>query len=293
MLFLIGDKMKILKLILTLLFIVLILTGCSVTDIGEVSNYGNTMVSQMIIDANIENKTESQTSENALIDGEDESKNDVKPDNNLNVGENFGVSIDIEREDGTKETIGQRGLRYTINSVTVYENIYESGVEFNVWNLSWDPVNKEYFISEDQHNSNINNMFILLDFTATYNAPENGKDEITVNFENDMLAISKDEKMKEGWLDEFATIREKKIYISSPYISYYSGAPLPKDVDTYMDQDDMLPTIKDGETISFQIGITCWEKFVESKNVYLQINGYNPNFIDNYDGYYVALIPEE
>ena len=51
--------------------------------------------------------------------------------------------------------------------------------------------------------------------------------------------------------------------------------------------------LKDGESKSFQIGILCWEKFVEYKNVYLQINGFNPEAIEGHDGMHFAILPEE
>lgn len=272
-------KAQIFKLFCLLLVVTFVFSGCAtkINDAFENQNKDKNVVThEYNAAAVIENEEEKETS------------------SMISVGESFDAVIDIERKDGTKETIGQKGLRYTINSVEVFENIYESGVELNTSVLSWDSANNEYYISDDAHNAFINNMFILLDVTVTYNAPEDSKAEITISFPNDIRVHRDEEKLPEDWLDEFVALREQKIYVTDPSdILYFSCAPMPDEITFDMDKDDMLPQIKDGETINLQLGFYCWEKFVEYKCLYLQINSYNTNFINNYDGKYVVIFPEE
>ena len=282
--------MKNIKIICLLLAVEVLLSGCSVVALNDaLENTGkeNTnTVSQDVVGTYIE--SEAKNSENSSTESES------KPDNAKGIGESFDVAIDYETEDGEKVTVGKKGLSYTFNSYEIYDNFFESGLEFRAPMLEYDFETEKYYLSEINENCYKNNMFILVDMTATYHASKNGEKEIIANIYNDIIGWSNSKKkMPEGWLDEFIALREKGTLVTDVHVGYFSVSPLPED-GLYPDHDHMfdLP-LKDGESKSFQIGIICWEKFVEYESVYLQINDFNPEAIEGYDGMHFAILPEE
>lgn len=281
--------MKNIKIICLLFAVAVLLSGCSVVALNDaLENTGkeNTnTVSQDVVGTYIE--SESEDAENNVNESES------TQDGEKGIGESFDAAIDYETEDGEKVTVGKKGLSYTFNSYEIYDNFFESGLEFRAPMLEYDFETEKYYLTEEGRNAYENNKFILVDMTATYHAPENGKEEIIANTYNDIIGWSTSKKMPENWLDEFVALRESGTIVTDVQVCYNSISPLPED-GLYPDHDHMfdLP-LKDGESKSFQIGIICWEKFVEYKNVYLQINGFNPEAIEGYDGMHFAILPEE
>ena len=280
------QKYRVLCLLLVVLFL---FSGCSATAINDAlkntAKENKDSVSQTVVGTYFESES---NSENSI------SKTESKSDNEKGTGESFEAAIDYVTEDGEKVTVGKKGLSYTFNSYEIYENFFESGLEFTAPMLEYDFETEKYYLSEINENCYKNNMFILVDMTATYHAPENGKEEIIANTYNDIIGWSNSKKkMPEGWLDEFIALRESGTLVTDVQVCYNSISPLPED-GLYPDHDHMfdLP-LKDGESKSFQIGIICWEKFVEYESVYLQINNFDPGALEGYDGMYFAIFPEE
>ena len=280
--------MKIVKLFSLLLALSVLFSGCSASAINDALK--NTVkenkdsASQTVVGTYIESEANSEDSS---------SKTESASDDEKGIGESFEAAIDYETEDGEKVTVGKKGLSYSFNSYEIYDNFFESGLEFRAPMLEYDFETEKYYLPESKENVYKNNMFILVDMSATYNAPENGKEEIIADTYNDIIGWYMANKMPENWLDEFVALRESGTLVTDVQVCYNSLSPLPED-GLYPDHDHMfdLP-LKDGESKSFQIGIRCWGKFVEYKNVYLNILNFNPGALEGYDGRYFAVLPEE
>ena len=288
--------MKIIKIILMLIITVLALSGCSYVEFEknvEDIIFDKNSSSQIIAGKYIERESEPETDKSESDNENNQTSSSSKSSSELSIGQSFDASIDIERTDGSQDTIGQKGLIYTINSVEFYDNIYESGVEFNTWNLEWNPETGEY---DARHSgrSYEDNMFVLFDVTVTYNARENGEKETEIRFSSDLLMVRNNEKIPNDWVEEFVELRKAGVSVIDPSEpEYFSGAPSIDEYSGFVDQDDILPIIHDGETLNFQIGYLTWEKFVEYKALLLQINSYNASFLEGYNGRYIDLFPEE
>ncbi|MBE6731573.1 MAG: hypothetical protein E7564_07790 [Ruminococcaceae bacterium] len=289
--------MKIIKIILMLIITVLALAGCSYVEFEknvEDIIFDKNSSSQIIAGKYIESESETETDKSESDNENSQTSSSTKSSSELSIGQSFDASIDIERTDGSQDTIGQKGLIYTINSVEFYDNIYESGVEFNTWNLEWNPESCEYYVWEGAEKCYRDNMFVLFDVTVTYNARENGEKETEIRFSSDLLMVRNNEKIPNDWLEEFVELRKAGVSVIDPSEpEYFSGAPLIDEYSGFVDRDDILPIIHDGETLNFQIGYLTWEKFVEYKALRLQINSYNASFLEGYNGRYIDLFPEE
>lgn len=305
--------MKKLKVLLALLIAVFIFSACAnvnqqtESEVSSTSSESEILTSENesvnsesktedeIASSSSENEGESKDESNSVSESKAESTTESITESGVvkGVGESIDGSFEITREDGSVETIGDPGLKYTVNSFEIFDSVYDSGIEFNMCLYDYNFDTGEYYISEDQKNFFDNNKFILVDMTATYNAPEGGADEIVVRATNDIIAVYKNYKMPDGWLDEFIALREDNIIVVDTQLHYLSTAP--------MLENGVLPNanyyytnnLKDGESLNFQVGIFCWEKFIEYENVYLQINGYKPGLVEGYDGFYFSLFPEE
>ena len=282
--------MKRYSIISLLIVIVLIFSGCSVTSLNNtlegVTENGQAVVSQTTIGKYIE--SESEDTDNSTIES------DAKPDNEKGIGESFDAEVNYETKEGVM-TRGTTGLRYTLNAVEVFDNFFESGEDidacghFHNWdyeNNCWGELNES-----GKRIIPINN-FILIEMTATYSAPEDGKAEIDVRLLEDVYATYKNEKMPEGWFDEFIALREQNTPVMEP-VMYWFSEPVLEDDGYNIVHDGFCFKLKDGESRTFKIGVYCWDKFIEYKNVYLSIQHFNPGTIDGYDGRYFAIFPEE
>ena len=281
--------MKKIKITLALLITVLILSGCSVTAINDAlkntAKENKDSVSQPTVGTYIE--SESEDAENSS------SKTESKSDNEKGTGESFDAAIDYETEDGEKVTVGKKGLSYTFNSYEIYDNFFESGLDFRASMLEYDFETEKYYLTESKESVYKNNMFILVDMTATYNAPEGGAERIEIHITNDIIARNYSGTIPEELMEEFISLRDNNIIVVYPNVNYLSTVPLPEN-GLFPDHDVLMANfLNDGEELNFQIGIICWEKFVEDKDLYLSINGFNPGAIEGYDGRYFAIFPEE
>ena len=275
--------MKRYSIISLLIVIVLIFSGCSATAINDTlkdsNNESKVVVEQTIMGKYVESESETEIS-----------KSDTETNNEKGIGEELDASIDIERPDGTKDTIGAKGLRYTINSYEIYDNWWETGLELNSDMLGYDFETGEYSLTESSKEIYTINKCIIVDITATYNAPEGGRDEVEFHPATDIVPWAKKENL---WGEEFVSLREQNILVVYPQICYLSTVP-PPEKGVYIDDDIKLAVfLKDGETLNFQIGIFCWEGFIEYKDILLQMSNINPDSIEGYDGVYFNFFPEE
>lgn len=281
--------MKKLILISFLLIVTILFSGCSVTAINDaVKNTvkeSNNNASQTVVGTYIESES---NSENSI------SKTESKTDNVKGIGESFDSDVKYETDSGT-ETRGTTGLKYTFNSVEIFDNFYDSGEDIHAcsnWH-DWDYENNCWGGLKDSGKKAISqNNFILVEMTASYNAPEGGKEDIDVRVDPDIYATFKKEKMPEGWFDEFILLREQGITVMEP-VMYWFSEPILEEDGYDIIHDGFCFKLKDGESRTFKIGIYCWDKFIEYKNVYLSIQHFNPGTIEGYDGRYFAIFPEE
>ena len=270
--------------------IVFIFSGCSVTSLNNtlegVTENSQAVVSQTTIGKYIE--SESEDTDNSTIES------DAKPDNEKSIGESIEADIKIETSSGT-QIRGTTGLKYTFNSVEIFDNFYDSGENIHTsGNLhDWDYENNCWGdVSESSKKFIELNNFILVEMTATYKAPENGKTEIEVRLLEDVYATYKNEKMPEGWFDELISLRKQGVTVVEPVMYWFSEPVLEEDGFDIL-HDSFCFKLKDGESRTFKIGVFCWDKFIEYKNVYLSILHFNPGTIEGYDGRYFAIFPEE
>ena len=271
------------SIICLLIVIVLIFSGCSATAINDTlkdsNNESKVDVEQTVIGKYVESESETEIS-----------KSDTEKDDEKGIGEELDASIDIERPDGTKETIGAKGLRYTINSFEIYDNWWETGLELNSDMLGYDFETGEYSLTEGSKEIYTVNKCIIVDITATYNAPKGGREEVEFHPASEIVPMTKKD---DQWNDEFVSLRKQDILVVYPQIRYLSTVP-PPEKGVYIDDDIKLAVfLKDGETLNFQIGIFCWEGFIEYKDILLQMSNINPDSIEGYDGVYFNFFPEE
>ena len=206
------------------------------------------------------------------------------------IGETFeGYVIYNEEVDGkTVRTVrGTEGVEYTLNSVEFYDNFFDSGVELNT---TITDMNGN--ITDITKNSIENNKFILVELTATYNAPAGGPDKVEVSVDPDLMPDYDENKMSDDWLDRYSEIRDKKNMVSLPHLAYFSDPPK-GDTDLDINHDSYDFYLNDGESKTFKIGIMCWEEFIETENVYLCVNWFPPFYLKGYIHKYFALFPEE
>lgn len=284
--------MKYIKLFCLIIFTSYCFSGCA-TALHELIE-PDVKVEQTTLGTYVEGSSEEDTSdaiseENSSIEAEGK-----KNDNEKGIGESFNADVSYKTESGTV-TRGTTGLKYTLNSVNVFNTFWDSGEDIHACDTChiWDEESQSMILDPNAVELFLPyNNFIVIEMTATYIAPEGGKDEIDVRLLNDVLARYKQEKMPEGWLDEFIELRDQNIVVMEPIMHWFSEPILEEDGYDLI-HDGFCFKLKDGEARTFKIGVYCWYKFVEYKNVYLSIQHFDSSLIEGYDGRYFALFPDE
>lgn len=194
----------------------------------------------------------------SIIDGPNSSQMVVEvpplPENQIEykgIGESFSAykkyTVTIDGIDDIIEK-GNEGLTYTLKGVTVYDSIYDAGVDMYGCVYEGDFLNK--------------NAFILIDMQASYVAPEDGEAEIMA-FANELSG---------AWLEDKMTLEQKTVAGSFPELSYFSLRPKEDDQKLDNQHDFFGYTIQNGESLDFQVGLLCAQEYIDTKNIFLEVN---------------------
>lgn len=146
--------------------------------------------------------------------------------------------------------VGDLGLTYTLEDVTVYESFTKAQEDAKL----------DEYCSDGYHGDD---PFILIGMTATYKAPSADKNTIITQ-----LSGTVDGRFLENKPCPDST--------NVPALSYFSLRPKADDKELDKDHDFYSYRIQDGDSIYFQIGVTCGPEWIESKNVYLEVTSLPP-----------------
>lgn len=169
------------------------------------------------------------------------------------IGESYPSYREFTVEDSADPMVmqvGDLGLTYTLEDVTVYQSFTEAKEDAGL----------DAYCSDV---SQADDPFILIGMTATYEAPSADKNTIITQLS--------------GTVD--GRYLENEPYPDSsniPALSYFSLRPKSDDKELDKDHDFYAYRIQDGDSIYFQIGVTCGPEWIESKNVYLEVTSLPP-----------------
>lgn len=176
------------------------------------------------------------------------------------MGDTFSGFVAFTDAGGDTDVKGTEGLDYTLNAVKVYDSIFDAPVDLYGYLLAdGDPDPNDDLLK--------NNAFLLIDVTASYTAAAGGQEETMA----DMGEFSGTYLREKGNAD-FADRRHDGEV--EPVFAYFSGRPAKDDPELDYQHNSSSYMIQSGETKTFQIGLLCAPEFIESKNVYLELNGF-------------------
>lgn len=153
-----------------------------------------------------------------------------------------GDSLETE----TKER-GEIGLTYTLERVQVFDSFLDAGL---------DP--ERLLVADEAYLAN--NCFLLVDLKAVYAAPAGGEQTITANA-GELSAV---------YLSDGRT--ETVGYGMPPTLAYLDLHPEENDTKFDRDRELYFYTIEDGKPVNLRVGIFCGKEYLDSGNVYLEVN---------------------
>ena len=156
-------------------------------------------------------------------------------------------SFTIHYEDGTETAIerGVEGLTYTLEGVQVFDSIKDAGVD--MYGCTVD--------SEDI----LGLPFVLVELKADYTAPAGGEGEVIADA-NDLTPMIQMDRLEEGSEPAF------------PVLGYFSLRPKEGDAKLDSQHQAFCYIIKDGESVTFQLGVFCDQTLLDAKDLYLEVN---------------------
>ena len=162
---------------------------------------------------------------------------------------------------------GIRGLIYTFNNVQIFESIYDSPI-------SKDECYQDVFEPSVFGQILENNAFLLVDITASYDSQndDSSDDEIMfrMEFEGDY-----------HFGDNYKGYSDDDFFppYTNPVLIYFSEHPQIGDVDLEGEPIDLIndanvcrTILKNGDSLSFQIGIVSKKELIEDKNIFLYMH---------------------
>lgn len=169
------------------------------------------------------------------------------------VGESFSAYKKYKLTmDGTEEETeiekGNQGLTYTLKGVTAYASIYDSQVDMYGCALA------------DNEDILRNNAFILIDVHASYTAPTEAAEEIIADA-GQLSGICLEGKMTQQAAEGI-----------QPMLVYFSMRPEEDDPKLDYQHQFFSYIIQNGESMDFQVGISCAQEYIDDKNVFLEVN---------------------
>ena len=165
------------------------------------------------------------------------------------VGESISgyKAFTIHYEDGTESPIqrGVEGLTYTLEGVKVYDSIQDAGVD-----MYGCTVDSEDILARP---------FVLVELKADYTAPAGGEKEVIADA-NDLTPMIQMNKLEEGAEPDF------------PVLGYFSLRPKEGDAKLDSQHNAFCYVIKDGESLTMQLGLFCDQALLDSQDLYLEVN---------------------
>lgn len=156
-------------------------------------------------------------------------------------------SFAIRYEDGTESAIerGVEGLTYTLEGVKVYDSIGDAGVD-----MYGCTVDSEDILARP---------FVLVELKAGYTAPAGGPLEVIADA-NDLTPLLLMDRLEAGSEPAF------------PTLGYFSLRPGEGDAKLDSQHQAYCYIIKDGESVTFQLGVFCDRALIDTKNLFLEVN---------------------
>ena len=148
---------------------------------------------------------------------------------------------DVVMERGTK------GLTYTLKKVQVFASIYDAKVDM-------------YGCQMEDSSFLESTPFVLVEMEASYTAPDSAETEVIADA-TELSAVALDSQMNQQM--------EEEVY---PVTAYFSLRPKEDDPDLDYQHNFFSYRIKDGDPVTFQIGLFCGQSYLDGKNVYLEVN---------------------
>lgn len=142
---------------------------------------------------------------------------------------------------------GTQGLTYTLKGVQAFDSIYDAGVDM-------------YGCQMDNSSHLESTPFVLVELEASYTAPEGAGTEVIADA-NELSGTALDSQITQQM--------EKEMY---PVVGFFSLRPEEDDPDLDYQHNFFSYRIKDGELVTFQIGLFCGQSYIDAKNVYLEVN---------------------
>lgn len=153
----------------------------------------------------------------------------------------------IHYEDGAENTIerGVEGLTYTLEGVKVFDSINDAGVD-----MYGCTVDSEDILARP---------FVLVELKADYTAPAGGEGEAVADA-NDLTPMMQMDKLEAGSEPAF------------PVLGYFSLRPKEGDARLDSQHNAFCYIIKDGESVTMQLGLFCDQALLDAKDLYLEVN---------------------
>lgn len=159
---------------------------------------------------------------------------------------------------------GTPGVTFTLNSVEVYDNFFDSGLD--TYGVS------PFELSSREIDNLRANAFIVLEITAKYEVPEDARQRVMVP--NEIEPFSLDAK---GVLEYYKDGgRESRMEGGVPYVKYFSLRPKPDDPELDYIHECLSFMISNGEEITYKLGIIAGHEYVERKNIFIRMGWINP-----------------
>lgn len=193
-------------------------------------------------------------SDRTTLDGRDTIKIDSLPENTfsyMGIGGMFAAWIEYVGADGELQLRGTKGISYTLDAVAIYDSVYDSLVS---------PSD----ISQGDDLMWNNNAFIVLTLTATYVAPEG--DNIEVIDSMDLNGYFQKSDETDSFVDRKV---EGELF---PTVIGMGGRSQADDAKFEQGKQDLLYTIRSGETQTLQVYMVAAAEFVQTENILAFVN---------------------
>ena len=184
----------------------------------------------------------------------------------LDIGETVNSYVHFLSEEAGEFEQGVKGLTYTLNSVTVYNSISDSGVSFDDTCGLYDDTAQIR-----------NNKFIVADMTADYNSPDGS--DAPVNVALNFAVMFWHEKAF-----DYGNVR--------PSLIWFSMHPDETDEELDRNHDYFVFRIKTGESVQFKLGILAGESYVNDGDVYLSADSAELK-MEGYTYYHFRLLSDK
>lgn len=248
--------------ILIIFLLVVFLTGCSYRELDDK------------IQSAIRN-TELNGADGFTSDGRAYYETDPITEDNIEykgIHESFPGYVEFADSEGNSCINGTRSIVYTLNSVKVFDSIYDADIDLYGCTMT----NEEMLKS---------NAFILVDITTNYTAPADGEDEMIAS-----ATIFNGAYLEGCGNDDFGDRADGKHL--EPNVIYFSERPKEDDERLNYQHDAFSYIIKDGESFTFQLGILAAKEFIDTENVFLSVNAVMQGVIKDYPYKYFVLFPK-